>query len=97
MKNINQFIKESHINYDDVYNALYDYLSNGDDFALDSSANKTGSGRECLKEIGSIGDILDFHDGWEEVADNCDIDVDTLQDFVYDNEDKLIKELLKDL
>jgi hypothetical protein len=97
MKSIIRFIKEGRLNYEDVYDALYDYLSNGDDFALDGSATKTGTGAECLDAIGSIIDILDFHDGWDEIADNCDTDVDTLQDFIDDNEEKLIKDLEKKL
>ena len=97
MKNIRNFILESHLDFEDVYNALYSYLNNGDDWALDPSAHKTGTGKQCLKAIGSIIDILDFHDGWEEITDSCDTDEDTLYDFIEKNEKKLIKQLKKEL
>ena len=76
--------------------ALYSYFC-GDDFALDPHGSKTGTGKECLEEIGSIGDILDFHDKWDEIADEVGVDVEELQDFVYDNEDKLYNQLMKKL
>ena len=97
MKDIRKFIVESHLNFDDVYDALYSYLDNGDNFALDPHGDKTGTGKECLEEIGSIIDILDFHDGWEEIADSCDTDEDTICDFIGKNEDKLISKLEKEL
>ena len=97
MKNIVKFINEGRLNYKNVYDALYNYLSHGNDFALDASGHKTGTGAECLDAIGSIGDILDFHDGWDEIANNCNTDVDTLQDFIYYNEEKLVDDLEKNL
>jgi len=96
MKDIKKFIVESQLDYDDVFNALYNYLDN-DDFALDPHGEKTGTGKECLKKIGSIIDILDFHDGWDEIADECDTEEDTLTDFIEKNEKKLIRQLKKEL
>lgn len=106
MKKINTYIIErltlsqknnfSNINYDDVYDALYDYFS-GDDFLLDPHGEKTGSGLECLEEIGNIGDILDFHNGWNEISNAIDLDVEKLQDFVSDNEEELYDKLIKNL
>ena len=96
MKDIKKFIVESQLDYDDVFNALYNYLDY-DDFALDASGSKTGTGKECLKKIGSIIDILDFHDSWDEIADECDTDEDTLTDFIEKNEKKLIRQLKKEL
>jgi len=96
MKHISNYILESQINFQKVYDALYLYLNDGDDWALDHSGNETGTGKECLEEVGSIIDILDFHNGWEEITDSCNTDEDTLRDFIEKNEDKLIRQLEKE-
>jgi len=95
MKDIKNFILESQLDYDDVYRALYNYFDN-DDFALDPWGEKTGSGKQCLKS-NSISDILDFHQGWDEIADECNTDEDTLTDFIEKNEKKLTRQLKKEL
>ena len=97
MKDIKKFIVESQLDYEDVLDALYNYLAYNDDFALDAYGEKTGTGKECLKKIGSIIDILDFHNGWDEIASECDTDEDTIVHFIDKNEKKLIRQLKKEL
>lgn len=98
MKNITKFILESSkiyegkLNFNDVVDAIENHTY-GDDWPLDPHGNRTGEFTDAYEETGSIGDIFDFCNTWDEIADELGCDVDELQDFVYDNDEKIAHKL----
>lgn len=94
MKDIKNYILESSkiyegkLNINDVVGAI-ENNTYGDDWPLDPHGNKTGEFADAYEQTGSIADIFDFCDTWDAIADELNCDVDELQDFVYDNEEKI--------
>ena len=92
MKNLKEYlIKESTLDVDDVVDAIASYLD-GDDFPLDAHGSRTGSGWKAAKKNGYF-EVIDFCCGWEELADELDVDEDELSDFIDDNYEEIEKAL----
>ena len=88
VKDTQKVVKESQqLDYDEVLSALMNWCD-GDEFVVDMSSGRTGRIDKALK-YNSLTDILDYHCGWDTIAQEIDTDEETLQDFYYDNQDAL--------
>lgn len=91
---INVNINESHMKFEieDVADAI-NSVCDGDEWALDPHASRTGTFAHAVDIIGNIYDVLEFHDVFRELADYLDCDEDELMDFISDNEDEIMKKM----
>ena len=98
MKTITQFIKEnineshSNLNIEDVILSI-ENVCDGNDWILDPQRSREGTFADAVKSVGSIFDVLEFHTAFGDLASDLDCDEDELMDFIYDNDDELMKEM----
>jgi len=98
MKDIKDFITESIVNeskkieMEDAVEVFRDWLDN-DDFSLDTSGSKHGTGWDALEQGNSIYDLIEWAAAWDDLASELDTDEDGLRDWLDENEDELSKEL----
>lgn len=97
MKDLKDYVNESIVNeskidFDDAVDVFRNWLDE-DDFSLDMSGSKHGTGWDAIENAGSIYDLIEWAAAWDDLADQLGTDEDGLRDWLDDNEDKLSKEL----
>lgn len=98
MKSITQFINEnisksnSTLNFEDVIAAI-ELIGDRESWYLDADGGSKGSFEYAVKRNKSIYDVLEFHMAWEDLAKELDCEEKEIGDFVYDNEDELLKKM----
>jgi len=92
---LNKGLQSSTIDYDELLEYLNNWLD-GDDFPEDHTWSKKCTGWEALEgPAGDIYNLIEFVNGWSEIANDLDIDEDELYDFISDKYKEITADLLK--
>ena len=98
MKSIIEFINvniyESYMKFEieDVADAINNVCSGGDDW-LCGPGQGVGSFEDAVENTGSLYDVLAYHNQFDKIADYFDCNKDEIDEFIYNNEDKIMKEM----
>lgn len=91
---INKNINESHVKFEieDVVDAIYRKCSGGSNWCL-GPGDGNGDFEDAVKNTGSLYDVLAYHNQFDKLADYFDCDKNEIDEFIYNNEDEIMKEM----
>ena len=91
---INENINESHMKFyiEDVADAIYHVCRDGDDWSC-GPGQGVGDFEDAVESTGSLYDVLAYHNQIDKIADYLDCNKDEIDEFIYNNEDKIMKEM----